>query len=71
MEQLAKIGFVAQDTPACAALSVADHLDFGIVADQRLSGPGVPAAQDERFCAGQESVDHTLTGAASVMQRQM
>ncbi|MFE7394176.1 ABC transporter ATP-binding protein [Streptomyces sp. NPDC057582] len=29
VEQLAKVGFVAQDTPIYAALSVADHLDFG------------------------------------------
>ncbi|MFD4947098.1 ABC transporter ATP-binding protein [Streptomyces sp. NPDC058239] len=29
VEQLAKVGFVAQDTPTYAALSVADHLDFG------------------------------------------
>ncbi|MCF2532199.1 ABC transporter ATP-binding protein [Yinghuangia soli] len=35
VEQLAKVGFVAQDTPVYAALSVADHLDFG----KRLS-PG-------------------------------
>ncbi|CAL9675090.1 ABC transporter ATP-binding protein [Streptomyces griseomycini] len=28
-EQLAKVGFVAQDTPTYAALSVADHLDLG------------------------------------------
>ncbi|MFC8794816.1 ABC transporter ATP-binding protein [Streptomyces cinereoruber] len=29
VEQLAKVGFVAQDTPVYAALSVADHLDLG------------------------------------------
>ncbi|MFE5911276.1 ABC transporter ATP-binding protein [Streptomyces wedmorensis] len=29
VEQLAKVGFVAQDTPVYAALSVADHLEFG------------------------------------------
>ncbi|MGW1092208.1 ABC transporter ATP-binding protein [Streptomyces sp. NPDC002596] len=29
VEQLAKVGFVAQDTPVYATLSVADHLDFG------------------------------------------
>ncbi|WP_031079231.1 ABC transporter ATP-binding protein [Streptomyces sp. NRRL S-118] len=29
VEQLAKVGFVAQDTPTYAALSVADHLEFG------------------------------------------
>ncbi|MFI7502739.1 ABC transporter ATP-binding protein [Streptomyces sp. NPDC049687] len=29
VEQLAKVGFVAQDTPTYAALSVADHLDLG------------------------------------------
>ncbi|MFD7966246.1 ABC transporter ATP-binding protein [Streptomyces zaomyceticus] len=28
-EQLAKVGFVAQDTPTYAGLSVADHLEFG------------------------------------------
>ncbi|MFE4212825.1 ABC transporter ATP-binding protein [Streptomyces sp. NPDC056844] len=33
VEQLAKVGFVAQDTPTYASLSVADHLDFG----QRLN----------------------------------
>ncbi|MFJ8112978.1 ABC transporter ATP-binding protein [Streptomyces sp. NPDC096132] len=29
VEQLAKVGFVAQDTPVYATLSVADHLDLG------------------------------------------
>lgn len=29
VEQLAKVGFVAQDTPTYAGLSVADHLDLG------------------------------------------
>lgn len=29
VDQLAKVGFVAQDTPTYASLSVADHLDFG------------------------------------------
>ncbi|MFD4011976.1 ABC transporter ATP-binding protein [Streptomyces albidoflavus] len=29
VEQLAKVGFVAQETPVYAALSVADHLDLG------------------------------------------
>ncbi|MEU9858993.1 ABC transporter ATP-binding protein [Streptomyces sp. NPDC047974] len=29
VEQLARVGFVAQDTPVYAALSVADHLDLG------------------------------------------
>ncbi|MGY3203461.1 ABC transporter ATP-binding protein [Streptomyces sp. TE5632] len=29
VEQLAKVGFVAQDTPTYATLSVADHLDIG------------------------------------------
>jgi ABC-2 type transport system ATP-binding protein len=29
VEQLAKVGFVAQDTPIYAALSVGDHLDLG------------------------------------------
>ncbi|MGW6919151.1 ABC transporter ATP-binding protein [Kitasatospora sp. NPDC054939] len=29
VEQLAKVGFVAQDTPTYSALSVADHLDLG------------------------------------------
>lgn len=33
VDQLAKVGFVAQDTPTYAALSVADHLDFA----QRLN----------------------------------
>ncbi|NEB18131.1 ATP-binding cassette domain-containing protein [Streptomyces coelicoflavus] len=29
VEQLAKVGFVAQETPTYSALSVADHLEFG------------------------------------------
>ncbi|MGA5008700.1 ABC transporter ATP-binding protein [Streptomyces koyangensis] len=33
VDQLAKVGFVAQDTPTYASLSVADHLDFA----QRLN----------------------------------
>lgn len=49
--QLAKVGFVAQDTPAYAGLSIADHLRFGAhlnpqwdqrLAEDRITGPAHP-----------------------------
>src|SRR5436190_12997403 len=44
-DQLAKIGFVAQDTPLYAGLSVADHLRFGA-----HSNPGWdPSVADDRI----------------------
>ncbi|WP_326686235.1 MULTISPECIES: ATP-binding cassette domain-containing protein [unclassified Streptomyces] len=39
VEQLAKVGFVAQDAPTYAALSVADHLDFGRRRSSHASSP--------------------------------
>ncbi|MFF5391254.1 ATP-binding cassette domain-containing protein [Streptomyces sp. NPDC013012] len=43
-EQPAKVGFVAQDTPVYAALSVADHLAFG----DRAAGPEHRAGPPKR-----------------------
>ncbi|MEE6262537.1 ABC transporter ATP-binding protein [Plantactinospora sonchi] len=37
--QLAKVGFVAQDTPVYAGLSIADHLRFGASANPRWDQP--------------------------------
>jgi ABC-2 type transport system ATP-binding protein len=37
--QLAKVGFVAQDTPTYAGLSIADHLRFGASANPRWDQP--------------------------------
>jgi ABC-2 type transport system ATP-binding protein len=38
-DQLAKVGFVAQDTPTYAGLSIADHLRFGASANPRWDQP--------------------------------
>ena len=38
-DQLAKVGFVAQDTPTYANLSIADHLRFGASANPRWDQP--------------------------------
>ena len=43
--QLAKVGFVAQDTPAYAGLTIADHLRFGASANPRWD----QAAAEERI----------------------
>lgn len=43
--QLAKVGFVAQDTPTYAGLSIADHLRFGASANPRWDQP----AAEERI----------------------
>ncbi|MFF0559893.1 ATP-binding cassette domain-containing protein [Streptomyces sp. NPDC004266] len=45
MEQLAKVGFVAQGTPTYATLSVADHLDLG----KRLNPNGDDAVARDRI----------------------
>jgi ABC-2 type transport system ATP-binding protein len=44
-EQLAKVGFVAQDTPTYAGLSIADHLRFGASTNPRWDQP----AAEERI----------------------
>jgi ABC-2 type transport system ATP-binding protein len=43
--QLAKVGFVAQDTPTYAGLSIADHLRFGAATNPRWDQP----AAEERI----------------------
>ncbi|WP_173082614.1 ABC transporter ATP-binding protein [Phytohabitans rumicis] len=43
--QLAKVGFVAQDTPTYAGMSIADHLRFGASANPRWDQP----AAEERI----------------------
>ncbi|WP_225638856.1 ABC transporter ATP-binding protein [Streptomyces solaniscabiei] len=65
VEQLAKVGFVAQDTPTYAALSVADHLDLGkrlnpiwddVVARDRIRRLGLdPKQRAGRLSGGQRA----------------
>ncbi|MGJ3560629.1 hypothetical protein ACR6C2_27785 [Streptomyces sp. INA 01156] len=56
---MAKVGFVAQDTPTYATLSVADHLDFGkrlnpnwddAVARERIRRLGLDPQQKAGSC---------------------
>nr|WP_203730111.1 ABC transporter ATP-binding protein [Streptomyces sp. SID12501] len=65
VDQLAKVGFVAQDTPTYASLSVADHLDLGkrlnpswddTVARDRISRLGLdPKQRAGRLSGGQRA----------------
>jgi ABC-2 type transport system ATP-binding protein len=41
--QMAKVGFVAQDTPTYAGLSIADHLRFGAATNPRWDQPAAEA----------------------------
>jgi ABC-2 type transport system ATP-binding protein len=70
--QLAKIGFVAQDTPTYANLSIADHLRFGAhtnpgwdqaLADDRVSRLGLDPAQKAGKLSGGQRAQLALTMA--------
>ncbi len=78
--QLAKVGFVAQDTPTYAGLSVADHLRFGAhtnpgwdqqVAEDRIAKVGLDPSQKagklsggQRAQLGSDPRHREATGAA-------
>ena len=68
--QLAKVGFVAQDTPTYAGLSVADHLRFGAhtnprwdqqLADDRITKLGLDPAQKAGKLSGGQRAQLALT----------
>lgn len=68
--QLAKVGFVAQDTPTYARLSVADHLDLGkrlnptwddAVAQDRIRQLGLDPAQRAGTLSGGQRAQLALT----------
>jgi len=71
-EQLAKVGFVAQDTPIFSNLTVADHLRFGAllnpawnneVADQRIARLGLAPDQVVGSLSGGQRAQLALTVA--------
>lgn len=70
VEQLTKVGFVAQDTPTYASLSVADHLDLGrrlhpnwddTVARDRIRRLGLDARQRAGKLSGGQRAQLALT----------
>ncbi|MGW6055375.1 ABC transporter ATP-binding protein [Streptomyces sp. NPDC055189] len=70
VEQLAKVGFVAQDTPTYASLSVADHLDLGrrlnphwdlAVAQERVRRLGLDPKQRAGKLSGGQRAQLALT----------
>jgi ABC-2 type transport system ATP-binding protein len=69
-EQLAKVGFVAQDTPTYAGLSVADHLNLGAhlnpawdaeVAERRIARLGLDLSQKAGKLSGGQRAQLALT----------
>jgi ABC-2 type transport system ATP-binding protein len=70
--QLAKVGFVAQDTPAYAGLSVADHLRLGAhlnpawdagLANERIAALGLDPSQKAGKLSGGQRAQLALTMA--------
>jgi len=70
--QLARIGFVAQDTPTYAGLSIADHLRFGAhanprwdqkLADDRIGRLGLDPSQKAGKLSGGQRAQLALTMA--------
>jgi ABC-2 type transport system ATP-binding protein len=68
--QLAKVGFVAQDTPTYAGLSIADHLRFGAhtnprwdqrLAEDRISRLGLDRSQKAGKLSGGQRAQLALT----------
>src|SRR5580693_3274617 len=68
--QLARVGFVAQETPVYAGLSVADHLRFGAwlnpswdrdLAEQRIEQLGLDPAQAAGKLSGGQRAQLALT----------
>ncbi|MFJ6782006.1 ABC transporter ATP-binding protein [Streptomyces yangpuensis] len=73
-EQLAKVGFVAQDTPTYAGLSVADHLKLGArlnpgwdarLAEDRIRQLGLDPAQKAGRLSGGQRAQVALTVAVA------
>ena len=73
-DHLARVGFVAQDTPAYAALSVADHLRMGArlnrtwdagLAHRRIAQVGLNPAQKAGRLSGGQRAQLALTVAAA------
>ena len=72
--QLAKVGFVAQDAPTYAGLSVADHLRFGArtnpgwdqaLADERIAELGLDPSQKAGRLSGGQRAQLALTMAVA------
>jgi ABC-2 type transport system ATP-binding protein len=72
--QLAKVGFVAQDTPLYAGLSIADHLRFGAhtnlgwdqqLADDRIAKLGLDPSQKAGKLSGGQRAQLALTLAVA------
>jgi ABC-2 type transport system ATP-binding protein len=72
--QLAKVGFVAQDTPTYASLSIADHLRFGAstnprwdqaAAEERIAGLGLDPRQKAGRLSGGQRAQLALTLAVA------
>jgi ABC-2 type transport system ATP-binding protein len=72
--QLARVGFVAQDTPTYARLSVEDHLQFGAhmnpgwdeaFARRRIDGLGLPLDQKAGSLSGGQRAQLALTVAVA------
>jgi ABC-2 type transport system ATP-binding protein len=72
--QLARVGFVAQDNPTYAHLSVADHLRFGAhlnprwdqrIADERIAKLGLDPAQKAGKLSGGQRAQLALTLAVA------
>ena len=68
--QLARVGFVAQDTPVYSSLSVADHLQLGAwlnpswdreLADRRIDGLGLDRSQRAGKLSGGQRAQFALT----------
>jgi ABC-2 type transport system ATP-binding protein len=68
--QLAKVGFVAQETPTYAGLSIADHLRFGAhtnprwdqrLAEERIAGLGLDPDQKAGKLSGGQRAQLALT----------
>ncbi|MFG2486791.1 ABC transporter ATP-binding protein [Streptomyces virginiae] len=73
-EQLAKVGFVAQDTPTYASLSIADHLRLGArlnpgwdaqLAEERIRQLGLDPAQKAGKLSGGQRAQVALTLAVA------
>jgi ABC-2 type transport system ATP-binding protein len=69
-EQLAKVGFVAQETPTYAGLSIADHLRFGAhtnprwdqrIAEERIAKLGLDPTQKAGKLSGGQRAQLALT----------
>jgi ABC-2 type transport system ATP-binding protein len=69
-QQLARVGFVAQDTPTYAGLSIADHLRFGAhtnpgwdagMANERIARLGLDPAQKAGKLSGGQRAQLALT----------